>query len=125
MRREDVQGAYAVARSALLSLPPCETEEQMRARQVDRIAHLLGTDPGGSWVADRDGEIVGVGQALVREGLWGYSLFAVAEDVQGGGVGRRLLDAGLGHGRDARGWVVLSTERPAAMRRYSRAGLEL
>ena len=63
--------------------------------------------------------------ALLREGLWGLSLFAVDEDLQGRGVGRRLLDAALRHGDGARGWIVLSTERPAAMRRYARAGLDL
>ncbi|HSD80682.1 MAG TPA: GNAT family N-acetyltransferase [Solirubrobacteraceae bacterium] len=125
MRAGDVAGAYAVARGALFAPLPGEDEERLRARQTARIAHLLGTDPGGAWVADRDGEVVGVAQALLREGLWGLSLYAVAEAEQGRGVGRRLLDAALGHGAGARGHVVLSSERPAAMRRYARAGLDL
>jgi predicted N-acetyltransferase YhbS len=125
LRPDDIEGAYAVARSALFSPPAGEDEAQLHARQVDRIAHLQGTDPGGSWVAERDGRVIGVAQALLREGVWGFSLLAVAEDLQGHGVGRRLLDAALRHGDGARGWVVLSSERPAAMRRYARAGLDL
>lgn len=125
LRPDDVEGAYAVARGALFAPPAGEDEAQLHARQVDRIAHLQDTDPGGSWVAERDGRVVGVAQALLREGVWGCSLFAVDEDLQGRGVGRRLLDAALRHGDGARGWIVLSTGRPAAMRRYARAGLDL
>jgi GNAT superfamily N-acetyltransferase len=125
MRPEDMAGAYDAARETLFSAQPGETEEALRARQLRRIGHLLATDPGGAWVADRDGEVAGVALALMREGLWGLSLFAVAPAEQGRGVGRRLLDAALGHGETARGHVVLSTERPAAMRRYARAGLAL
>jgi GNAT superfamily N-acetyltransferase len=125
MGPEDLEGAYAAARQTLFSTPPGEDEDALRARQLRRIGHLLDTDPGGAWVADRAGEVVGVAQALLREGLWGFSLFAVAESEQGRGVGRRLLEASLAYGEGARGHVVLSTERPAAMRRYARAGLTL
>jgi GNAT superfamily N-acetyltransferase len=125
MRPDDVEGAYRVARAALFTVPAGEPEEAYHTRQVRRIAHLLEHDAGGSWVADRDGEVVGMAQALLREGLWGLSLFAVAEPEQGRGVGRRLLEGALRHGESARGHLVLSTERPAAMRRYSRAGLDL
>lgn len=126
MRPEDVDGAFGVGRAALFSAGELESEEALRARQIDRIGHLLETDPGGSWVAEHDGAIAGVAQALVRGPVWGFSLFAVAAEVQGRGVGRRLLEAALTHGGDAvRGWIVLSTELPAAMRRYARAGLDL
>jgi GNAT superfamily N-acetyltransferase len=125
MRPDDIAGAYAAARQTLFSPPPGESENALRARQLQRIGHLLDTDPGGAWVADRGGEVVGVAQALLREGLWGFSLFAVARSEQGRGVGRRLLEAALAYGESARGYVVLSTERPAAMRRYARAGLDL
>jgi hypothetical protein len=62
---------------------------------------------------------------MVREGVWGFSLFAVAEDVQGHGVGRRLLGACFTYGEGARGHVILSSENPAAMRSYARLGLEI
>jgi hypothetical protein len=76
-------------------------------------------------VAEHDGEVAGVALALVREGVWGCSLFAVAAGLQGRGVGRRLLEASFDYGRAARGHLILSTENPAAMRRYARLGLEL
>jgi GNAT superfamily N-acetyltransferase len=125
MRPDDVEGAFLAARETLFGLPPGESEEQLRERKLRRIGHLLETDPGGAWVADRDGRVVGVALALLREGLWGFSLYAVSQSEQGRGVGRRLLDASLAYGDGARGYLVLSTERPAAMRRYSRAGLDL
>jgi hypothetical protein len=90
-----------------------------------RVAHLQRTDPGGAWVAEHEGEIAGVALGLVREGVWGFSLFAVARALQGRGVGRQLLEAAFDYGRDARGHLILSTESPAAMRRYARLGLEL
>jgi hypothetical protein len=36
-----------------------------------------------------------------------------------------LLAASFGHGANARGHLILSTESPAAMRRYARLGLDL
>ena len=44
-----------------------------RYRQ-DRTRHLLRTDPEGSWVAEgSDGSVVGMSQALVRDGYWTLS----------------------------------------------------
>ena len=45
--------------------------------------------------------------------------------MRGRGIGRRLLDAALTHGAEARGAIILSSEDPRAMRRYSRAGFAL
>ena len=125
LRPDDVEGAYRVARGVLFTRGPGEDEDRLRERQLRRIGHLLQTDAGGAWVADRDDEVVGVAQALLREGLWGLSLYAVEASEQGRGLGRRLLEAALRYGARARGHIVLSTEQPAAMRRYSRAGLDL
>jgi GNAT superfamily N-acetyltransferase len=122
-----VAAADAVARGALNALDagagPDDPAAAERGRR--RIAHLQRTDPGGAWVAEHEDEVAGVALALVREGVWGLSLFAVAPALQGRGVGRRLLEAAFDHGRDARGHLILSTESPAAMRRYARLGLEL
>jgi hypothetical protein len=41
------------------------------------------------------------------------------------GIGRELLEASFAHGAGARGHLILSTEHPAAMRRYARLGLDL
>jgi GNAT superfamily N-acetyltransferase len=122
LREEDVAAANDVAARVLY---PPEDGAANRPRRLARIRHLLETDPGGSWVAERDGRVVGVALALLREGLWGFSLFAVDEDVQGRGVGRALFDRCWAYGEGARGHLVLSSTSPAAMRRYARAGLRL
>jgi GNAT superfamily N-acetyltransferase len=126
MRPDDVAAADAMARDALFHGDAPESGAATIERGRRRIAHLQRTDPGGAWVAeDQRGEIVGVSLALVREGIWGLSLFAVAADQRSRGVGRELLEACFGHGAAARGHLILSTEHPAAMRRYARLGLDL
>ncbi len=127
MRIEDALGVHELCTRVLFSPQPGIDEGLGRARSLARIEHLVTTDPGGSWVAEDEGRIAGVAIALVREGIWGFSLYAVDEAVQGRGLGRRLLDACLAYGADAgaTGWLILSSEHPAAMRRYARAGFAL
>jgi GNAT superfamily N-acetyltransferase len=125
MKADDVEAAQAVAGSVLFSGPAPTTDPVHIERRRARVAHLQRTDPGGAWVAEADGAIVGMAQALVREGIWGLSLFAVKAEHQSRGIGRGLLEAAFGHGAGARGHIVLSTESPAAMRRYARLGLDL
>jgi GNAT superfamily N-acetyltransferase len=129
MRPEDVDAADAVGWAALrVHIPPEWTPddpEVRRRRGVARHAWLLGTDPGGAWVAEAEGQLVGVALALVREGVWGLSLLAVEPDHQSQGIGRRLLEAALAYGKGTRGGIILSSEDPRAMRRYAMAGFSL
>jgi GNAT superfamily N-acetyltransferase len=125
MGADDVDAAQEVAGSVLFSGPAPTTDAVHIERRRARVAHLQRTDPGGAWVAEVDGAIVGMTQALVREGIWGLSLLAVAREHQSRGIGRGLLEAAFGHGAGARGHIILSTESPAAMRRYARLGLDL
>jgi len=130
MEPEDVAGADLVAFDALSGAMPHagESGEARAHRGRSRIAHLLGTDPGGAWVAEAVGErarVVGVGLALVREGLWGLSLLAVDPALQGSGLGRQLLDAALAYADGSRGAIILSSTDPKAMRSYARAGFDL
>jgi GNAT superfamily N-acetyltransferase len=90
-----------------------------------RIGRLLATDPGGAWVAELDGRVVGCSLGIVREGVWGLSLLVVGPDAQSTGVGRELLARAWEHGRDARGWIVLGSRDPRALRSYARLGLRL
>jgi GNAT superfamily N-acetyltransferase len=90
-----------------------------------RIRHLAGTDPGGAWLAEESGQVVGAALALVREGLWGLSLLVVHPDAQSQGVGRALLARALDHGADASGRVILASADSRALRAYARAGLTL
>jgi GNAT superfamily N-acetyltransferase len=125
MRAEDVDPARVVADAALGIPETGEPEESRVSRVLGRIAHLVETDAGGAWVAEAEDAVVGLALALMREGVWGLSLFAVAPELQGQGIGKRLLDAALAYGDGARGAIILSSEDPKAMRRYARAGFAL
>jgi GNAT superfamily N-acetyltransferase len=90
-----------------------------------RNGRVLATDPDGAWVAERGGEVVGCSLALLREGLWGLSLMVVHPAVQSSGVGRELLARAWAYGAGARGWAVLASQDPRALRSYARLGMHL
>ncbi len=127
MGPQDIDAAFAVSREVLFDPVPPGEEHPAFERFSARAAHLLGTDPAGSFVAERDGRVAGVAMSLVREGVWGLSLFAVTAELQGRGVGRRLLEATLRSGEDrhAHGWIIMSTAHPGAVRLYAGAGFDL
>ncbi len=125
LEAQDAAEAAATARIALTELDP-ETEPLSPAQEAERIAagtarvaHLQRTDPGGCWVAEVDGRIVGTAIGLIREGVWGLSLFAVLPAFQAEGIGSRLYRAALAYGEHARGAIILSSVHPAAIRRYA------
>jgi GNAT superfamily N-acetyltransferase len=90
-----------------------------------RVGRVLASDPGGAWVAERDGEVVGCSLALLREGVWGLSLLVVSPSAQSSGVGRELLARAYEYGAGARGWIVLASRDPRALRSYARLGMHL
>ena len=51
--------------------------------------------------------------ALIREGVWGFSLFGVAEALQGRGVGRELFARCWAYGAGARGQHRPQLDQPA------------
>ena len=129
MAPADVPAAAAVSIAAL-DLRSDLAPHEFQRLQEDRVGHMQGTDPDGAWVAEEDGEVVGLALAIVRDqgwldGLWGLSLLAVRPDRQAQGIGRRLLDASLRTARGAGAALILSSTDPKAMRRYARAGFEL
>ena len=103
---------------------PPEPPGPLAASRI-RMGRLLAADPGGAWVAERRGEVVGCSLAVLREGLWGLSLLAVSPSAQSSGLGRELLDRAWEYGAGARGWIVLSSRDPRALRSYARLGLDL
>jgi predicted N-acetyltransferase YhbS len=133
MTEADVPAAAKVGRDALNALYPVEFQpaddaarEAHRVRSEGRVGHLLRTDPDGAWVSvTQDGEVAGIALALVREGVWGLSLFGVRIGMQGQGIGGPLLDASLQTAEHARAAIILSSADPRAMRRYFRAGFQL
>jgi GNAT superfamily N-acetyltransferase len=133
MTAADVPAAAKVGRDALTALYPVEfqpaddaTREAHRVRSERRVGHLRATDPDSAWVSvTADGEVVGIALALVREGVWGLSLFGVRTGMQGQGIGGPLLNAALRTAEDCRAAIILSSNDPRAMRRYFRAGFAL
>jgi predicted N-acetyltransferase YhbS len=92
---------------------------------IARMRRAMTTDPGGAWVAERDGAIAGCALAIMRDGLWGLSLLCVEPAAQSDGAGRELLARAWAYGADARGWVVLASPDARALRAYARLGLTL
>src|SRR3954449_10510496 len=92
-------------------------------RSLVRFQHLVERDPGGAWVAEHDGDVVGAAIAIDRDGLWGLSLLVVDPAHQSRGLGRALLARALAHGDGGRrGAVILASSDSRALRAYSRAG---
>ena len=104
MTEGDVPAAVAAFESGLLGItaglgmPVTGSSIQDERRRQDRTRHFLGTDPGGSWVAEEGDTIVGMSQSFVREDYWMLSQLGTVPGRQGRGVGRDLLKLALSHG---------------------------
>jgi len=131
LRPEDVPAAADVGWRALSPYMPHAVADDAVdpaprvAWQRLRVGHLLETDPGGCWVAEVSGEVVGVALGLVRDDVWGFSLFGLLPEHQGRGVGGELLRAALSYAEGRRGGIILSSVNPAAMRSYFRSGFRI
>jgi len=91
-----------------------------------RYQHLIETDPGGAWVAEEDGRVIGAALAIDREGMWGLSLLVVLPDHQSSGIGRALLERTLEYAAGGRrGAIILASPDHRALRAYARAGFEM
>jgi len=113
------------AMHARLDLPLSPATPVDVGRLQNRIRHLRGIDPEGSWVAEEDGAIVGLSQSLVRDGYWVLSLLATAPDFQGHGIGRELIERSLAIAdRDGPGTIQASRD-PAALALYTSSGFDL
>jgi GNAT superfamily N-acetyltransferase len=126
MGPRDIEDVRLVASAAFAELEAAEDVPASRPEHARvRIEHLLGSDPGGCWVGESDGRVVGAAIALLREGLWGLSLLVVAPGHQSAGAGRALLHRATAYGRDAHARVVLSSSDPRAVTAYLGLGLAL
>jgi len=125
MRPQDTAAAAASSRAALEALYPEDLSPEREANRAEgaaaRVAHMQRTDPGGCWVADAGGEIAGCAIGIIREGLWGLSLFTMLPEYQGRGTGTRLYEPAHEYGAGQPAGIILSSSHPAAMRRYARS----
>jgi GNAT superfamily N-acetyltransferase len=90
-----------------------------------RVAHVLGTDPRGCWVAEDRAGVLGAAVSMRRDLTWLLATYVVRPDLQGRGVGRQLLDAALGHGSACLRGMIAVSEDPLAARRYRLARFTL
>ena len=135
MRPEDVPAAERLSaesffdldvRTASPALPAPELRPASRAGDwIVRTQHLLTTDPGGCWVAEDSGGMVGMATSSVRETTWILATYAVRPGLQGQGLGKAILDAAMGHGHGALRGMLSSSSDPRAVRRYRLAGFSL
>ena len=86
---------------------------------IRRTGQALVTDPGGCWVAEVDGEVVGGAVSRVRELMWILASFAVKPGHQGQGIGAQLMAAAMHHGRGCLRGMFAASADPAAVRRAS------
>ncbi len=104
---------------------PVRRPEARNQHWMHRTGRALVTDPGGCWVAEVDGEVVGGAVSRVRELMWLLASFAVRPDQQGRGIGTQLMAAALHHGRGCLRGMFASSADPGAVRRYRLAGFDL
>ncbi len=98
---------------------------QDERRRQDRTRHFLKTDPGGSWVAEDDGIVVGMSQSFVREDYWTLSQLGMLPGRQGRGLGRELLRLALTHGDPHSPGTIQCSRDPKAMALYTGFGFTL
>ncbi len=123
-RLEEQDLHYAGAISAAAFGIDVGTSEK-HARWLDRVEHAMRTDPEGCFVAEDGGSVVGVAQAILREGLWVLSLLTVDPLRQDAGAGRALVRRTLDYGPPDAPGLIISSNDPRALRLYGRAGFSL
>lgn len=122
MRATDIT---AVAELAAAAFSRDISDERAAQRWRERVAYPLGTDPAGAFVAERDGHVIGVAEAMARERLWCLSLFAVRPGIQSAGAGAALFDHAVAYRTDTDGGLIVSSNDPRALRLYARRGFSL
>jgi len=131
MTDADVPAAVAAFDSGMLAmlapppLPVTANSIQDERRRQDRTRHFLGTDPGGSWVAEEGRTVIGMSQSFVREDYWMLSQLGTVPGRQGHGVGRELLRLALSHGDPGSPGTIQCSRDPKAMALYTSFGFVL
>lgn len=128
MRSDDVEAAEQVSALAFDERTsggvPGRGAER-RELWCSRTERAVQEDGPGCWVADREGEVVGVAVSIRRDTLWALSTWAVLPAWRGRGAGRPLLEASLTYASGALRRMVSSSADPHAVRNYLRVGFEL
>ena len=128
MRLDDAEGVADVVRAAdeeaeaRAGREVQAKSEEARGRFLSGMRRFVEVDPDGAWVAVDDQGVVGMGEAIRRGDFWGLSMLFVHPRGQSKGVGRQVLDKTLEYADGARVRMIMASDDPRALRRYSRAG---
>ncbi len=86
----------------------------------------LRQEPGGFFVAEEEGKVIGAVFSWVRGHVWFLSHLFVLPPYQGTGIGRTLLDLTLQHGGTSEATVravITMAFNPASIALYMKAGM--
>lgn len=104
---------------------PAHRSPEQQVMWRGRAEHLLRTDPTGCWVAANDDTMLGFALSFRRDLTWFLATYAVRPALQGGGLGRALLDAALTRSRGCLRGMLSASGDPKAFRRYRHAGFTM
>lgn len=106
--------------------PPVERRtREHSALWVRRNRRFVAHDPGGCWVADDGESLVGFATSVRRGDLWILATYVVRPDLQGQGIGVRILEAAQRHAAGCSRGMLSASADPKAVRRYLSAGFVL
>lgn len=95
--------------------------EEMWGRRRPLFKHLANTAES-FWLAENDGEVVGYGRAILRDGIRELTEFFVLPGQQSAGVGRELM-ARVFPRDGAKRRVIIATQDMRALARYLKTGV--
>ncbi len=101
-----------------------DAEDWKRAWERDRksvFQHMTASE-GESWLAERDGEIIGYARSVLRDGVRNLTDFFVLPVRQANGIGKSLLERAFSP-EGVEGRIVMATMNAAAQARYLKSGM--
>ena len=116
----DTAGHLAKTRGWAAMQRPADPPERFLAFRASVLRH----DPGGFWVAEADGDLVGFGIAVQREHVWYLAALHVRPAYQSKGVGAEIIRRALAAAKpDSLLTVGADARNPVSNALYGRFGM--